>query len=127
MIQLATLQTLKVKELDKYLTRHNLPTVGRKDDKVKRITADYYIHNNVNEATPVVRNDEFDSDSEHESDSDFEHSGSDGDEVIQILPEDEDYSTDEEQLSDTKIILLITRSSRRATRFSSKYKDFCLC
>ena len=39
LIQSATLQPLKVKELDKCLTRDNLPSVGRRDDKVKRITA----------------------------------------------------------------------------------------
>ena len=44
LIQSGTLQTLKVKELDKYLTKHSLPTVGIKDDKVKRITAAWLLY-----------------------------------------------------------------------------------
>ena len=35
-----TLSKLKVKELDKYLERHNLSKKGKKDDKMKAIMAD---------------------------------------------------------------------------------------
>ena len=51
LIQSGTLQTLnagKRSGYHKYLAKHSLPTARRKDDKVKRITADYYIRNNTN-------------------------------------------------------------------------------
>lgn len=100
LIQSATLQPLKVKELDKCLTRHNLPSVG--------------ISNN----TPVTRNDESDNDSEHDSESE---SGSDDDEVTRIIPEDEDDSTNEEQLSKTK---LYQRLTDLAEELPVSYQEF---
>ena len=123
LIQSGTLQTLKVKERDKYLAKHSLPTVGRKDDKVKRITADYYIRNNTNSVTLHTRTDETDSDSEQDSES---GSGSDDDEVIRIIPESGHDSTDEEQFSDAEIIGMGTGFGRRAARFSSWFQDFSL-
>lgn len=56
--QSGTLQTLKVKELDKCVTNPKLPTVGRKDDNMKRITADYYIRSNTNSISLHTRTDE---------------------------------------------------------------------
>ena len=41
-------------------------------------------------------------------------SGSDDVEVIRLIPEDGDNSTDEEQLSVTEIITMVTRSGGRA-------------
>ena len=39
------LNKIKVKEFDKYLLKHNLSTANKKADKVKRITAHYYLTN----------------------------------------------------------------------------------
>ena len=105
LIQSGTLQTLKVNELVKYLTKHSLPTVRRKDDKVKRITADYYIRNNTNSVTLHTKTDET-TDSDSDKDSEL-GSVSECDEVVQIIPESEHDSTDEEQFSDTEIIGMV--------------------
>ena len=45
LIESGKLSKLKVKELDKYLKEHQLPSAGKKPDKLKRITADFYLRN----------------------------------------------------------------------------------
>ena len=44
LIESGKLDKLKVKELDKYLKEHQLPSAGKKPDKLKRITADFYLY-----------------------------------------------------------------------------------
>ena len=53
LIESGKLSELKVKELDdKYLKEHQLPSAGKKPDYLKRITADFYLRNNMHkEAT----------------------------------------------------------------------------
>ena len=45
LINSGKLNKIKVKELDKCLLKHNLSTANKKEDKVKRITAHYYLTN----------------------------------------------------------------------------------
>ena len=45
LIDSGKLNKIKVKELDKCLPKHNLSTANKKADKVKRITAQYYLAN----------------------------------------------------------------------------------
>ena len=68
LIESGKLGKLKAKELDKYLKEHQLPSVGKKPEKLKRITAGFYLRNNK-EATSEDKpaNPESDSDS-HDDD-----------------------------------------------------------
>ena len=63
------LSQLKVKELDKYLKEHQLPSAGKKLDKLKRFTADFHLRNDK-EATSEDKPADPVSDSVWESDSD---------------------------------------------------------
>lgn len=45
LIKSGKLSKLKVKELDKYLKEHQLPSAGKQPDKLKRMAADFYLRN----------------------------------------------------------------------------------
>lgn len=118
------LNSLKVKELDKYLKRHDLSTIGKKEDKIKRIKADFYINRNNNATIDAETSDDDTSSGDGESDSE-----SDDDEVLQIIPEgdkgdnsDAGMSSDD---SDEEIENLPRRRGKRAASFPhSRYEDY---
>jgi hypothetical protein len=89
LIDSGKLNSLKVMELDKYLKRHDLTIIGKKEDKIKRIKADFYINRNNDAAIDAETSDDDTLSGDGESDSD-------DDEVLQIIPEgDEDDNSTE--------------------------------
>ena len=60
------MEKLRVRELDLYLNKHGLTTVGRKLDKVKAIRCHYYRHNKEVVITEEPSSDEGDVESEDE-------------------------------------------------------------
>ena len=68
LIESGKLSKLKVKELDKNLKEHQLPSAGKKPDKLKRITSGFYLRNDK-EATSEDKPSGPNSDSVWESDS----------------------------------------------------------
>ena len=75
-------EKLRVKELDLYLNKHDLTTVGRKLDKVKAIRCHYYRNNKEAVITEELQSDEDDVESEdeefesEEAESDWDEQGS---------------------------------------------------
>ncbi|CAB4007502.1 Transient receptor potential cation channel subfamily A member 1 [Paramuricea clavata] len=113
LIDSGKLNSLKVMELDKYLKRHDLSTIGKKEDKIKRIKADFYINRTNDAAIDAETSDDDTLSGDGESDSD-------DDEVLQIIPEgDEDDNSTEgmSEDSDEEIANLPTIRSRRAASF----------
>ena len=97
LIETGKLSKLKVKELDEYLKEHQLPSAGKKPDKLKRITADFYLRNNK-EATSEERSADPESDSVWESDSD-------DDDVLAVIGDsDTDEDPTVEPLQTTAIV-----------------------
>ena len=91
---------LRVKELDKYLKEHQLPSAGKKPDKLKRIPADFYLRSNK-EATPEDKPADPESDSVWESDSD-------DDDVLAVIGDsDTDEDSTVEPLHGPRIVTLM--------------------
>ena len=121
LIDSGKLNSLKVMELDKYLKRHDLSTIGKKEDKIKRIKADFYINRTNDTAIDAKTSDDDTLSGDGESDSD-------DDEVLQIIPEgnEDDNSTEGmSEDSDEEIANLPTIRSRRAASFPhARYEDY---
>ncbi|CAB4035625.1 Transient receptor potential cation channel subfamily A member 1 [Paramuricea clavata] len=121
LIDSGKLNSLKVMELDKYLKRHDLSTIGKKEDKIKQIKADFYINRTNDAAIDAETSDDDTLSGDGESDSD-------DDEVLQIIPEgDEDDNSTEgmSEDSDEEIANLPTIRSRRAASFPhARYEDY---
>ena len=97
LIESGKLSKLKVKELDKYLKEHQLPSAGKKPDKLKRIPADFYLRNNK-EATSEDKPADPESDSVWETDSD-------DDDVLAVIGDsdtDEDSTVEPLQTTDSE-------------------------
>ena len=139
LIESGKLSKLKVKELDKYLKEHQLPSAGKKPDKLKRITADFYLRNDK-EATSEDKPADPESDSLQESDSDDDDvlaviGDSDTDEDSTVEPiqttdsdTDGDRDTDEDstveplQATETETCQF-SRSGQRVGSWMSRYHE----
>ena len=119
LIESGKLSKLKVKELDKYLKEHQLPTAGKKPDKLKRITADFYLRNDK-EATSEDKPADPESDSVWESDSD-------DDDVLAVIGDsdtDEDSTVEPLETTETETeTCQFSRSGRRVGSWMSRYHE----
>ena len=82
LIDSGKLNKIKVKELDKYLLKHILSTANKKADKVKRITARYYL---TNDKVAKQMSNDSDSKSASEYDSESDSDEDNDDEVLAVI------------------------------------------
>ena len=92
LIEGSKVEKLRVRELDLYLNKHALTTVGRKLDKVKAIRCHYYRQNKETVITEELSSDEDDVESEDEE-SESEEAESDDDYVFVDLDEQPEIGT----------------------------------
>ena len=92
LIEGGKVKKLRVRELDLYLNKHGLTTVGRKLDKVKAIRCHYYRQNKETVITEELSSDEDDVESEDEE-SESEEAESDDDYVFVDLDEQPEIGT----------------------------------
>ena len=117
LIESEKLSKLKVKELDKYLKEHQLPTADKKPDNLKSITADFDLRNDK-EATSADKPADPESDSVWESDSD------DDDALAVIGDSDTDEDSTVEPLETTETeTCQFSRSGRRVGSWMSRYHE----
>ena len=98
---------MRVRELDLYVNKHGLTTVGRKLDKVKAIRCHYYRQNKETVITEELSSDEDDVESEDEE----SESESDGDYVLVDLDEQPEIGTSAtiQFLSDEQISTVVVQ------------------
>ena len=117
LIDSAKLNKIKVKELDKYLVKHNLSTANKKADKVKRIAAHYYLKND--KVAKQMSNDsgsksasEYDSESDSDEDND--------DEVLAVIDDSRDQADDTRE---AVVHSKLSRSGRRVGSWMDHFQD----
>lgn len=110
------LSKLKVTELDKYLKYHGLSLIGRKADKITRITSHFYIDTQSRKDTPQCDSSETETSEESESDSDE-------DEVLGVVPNDVDLTEEDESEEDNVSDILHTRSRRARGNQPMRYNE----
>ena len=119
------LNKIKVKELDKYLLKHNLSTANKKADKVKRITARYYLTNNK-VAKQMSNDSDSKSASEYGSESDSDEDNDD--EVLAVIDDssDQDSTVESDEADDAREAVVhskLSRSGRRVGSWMDRFQD----
>ena len=102
------MEKLQERELDLYLNKHGLTTVGRKLDKVKAIRCHYYRHNKDAVITDELSSDEDDVESEDEE-FESEEAESDNDFVFADLDKRSSPSATIQFISDEKITAVVVQ------------------
>ena len=118
LIESGKLDKLKVKELDKYLKEHQLPSAGKKPDKLKRITADFYLRNNKAATSE-------DKPADPESDSVWESADSDDHDCLAVIGDsdtDEDSTVEPLQTTETETCQF-SRSGRWVGSWMRRYHE----
>ena len=108
LIEGGKVEKLRVRELDLYLNKHGLTTVGRKLDKVKAIRCHYYRHNNEDVIAEELSSDEDEVESEDEE-FENEEAESDNDFVFADLDEQSSPSTTIQFISDEQITAVVVQ------------------
>ena len=108
LIEGGKVEKLRVRELDLYLNKHSLTTVGRKLDKVKAIRCHYYRHNNEDVIAEELSSDEDEVESEDEE-FENEEAESDNDYVFADLDEQSSPSTTIQFISDEQITAVVVQ------------------
>ena len=108
LIEGGKVEKLRVRELDLYLNKHGLSTVGRTLDKVKAIRCHYYRHDKEAVITEELSSDEDDMESD---DEEFESEGeeSDKDFVFADLDEQSSPSATIQFISDEQITAVVVQ------------------
>ncbi|PFX29121.1 hypothetical protein AWC38_SpisGene6154 [Stylophora pistillata] len=110
LIEGGKVQKLRVRELDLYLNKHGLTTVGRKLDKVKAIRCHYYRQNKETVITEELSSDEDDVEFEDEE-SESGEAESDDDYVFVDLDEQPEIGTSStiQFVSDEQIFTVVVQ------------------
>ena len=102
------MEKLRVRELDLYLNKHGLTTVGRKLDKVKAIRCHCYRHNKEAVITEELSSDEDEVESEDEE-FESEEAESDNGFVFADLDEQSSPSATIQFISDEQITAVVVQ------------------
>ena len=125
LIDSGKLNKIKVKELDKYLLKHNLSTANKKADKVKRITAHYSL---TNDKVAKQMSNDSDSKSALEYDSESDSDEDNDDEVLAVIDDssDQDSTVESDEADDIREAVVhskLSRSGRRVGSWMDRFQD----